>query len=189
MHKRVLLCGVGGQGTILAAHVLAEVAMATGLDVKVSEIHGMAQRGGSVTTVVTFGDDVKSMVCGAGEADILVSFDKLEALRNIDHLKQGGTLVVNDDTIKPMSVLTGKAELPHRADEMLGKENALLVPAEALAREAGNIKTQNVVLLGALSAALDFDEDTWIRAISDKVPAKTLDVNLKAFSLGRDYRA
>ncbi len=185
MHTRVLLCGVGGQGTILAAHVLAEVAMACGKDVKVSEIHGMAQRGGSVTTVVTFGDDVKSMVCTNGEADILVSFDKLEALRNIGQAKRGARLVVNDATIKPTSVLTGKTTLPKDGDEVLSQAGALLISAEELAREAGNIKTQNVVLLGALSAALDFDEAPWTSAIETKVPAHTLDVNLKAFELGR----
>lgn len=184
---RVLLCGVGGQGTILAAHILADVAMACNLDVKVSEIHGMAQRGGSVTTVVTFGESVQSMVCGTGEADMLVSFDRLEALRYLDNLKRGGILIVNDETIKPASVLTGKAELPDDDIAILKGAGATLIPAEAEAREAGNIKTQNIVMLGALSDVLDFDEAVWLDAISNKVPKATVDVNVCAFKLGRAF--
>lgn len=184
---RVLLCGVGGQGTILAAHILADAAMACDLDVKVSEIHGMAQRGGSVTTVVTFGESVESMVCGVGEADILVSFDRMEALRYLDNLRRGGILIVNDEVIKPASVLTGKAALPADDISILKDAGAVLIPAEAQAREAGNIKTQNIVMLGALSDVLDFDEDVWLDSISDKVPAKTIDVNISAFKLGRAF--
>ncbi len=189
MSTKVLLCGVGGQGTILAAHVLAEVAMKSRLDVKISEIHGMAQRGGSVTTVVTFGDYVESMVCGAGEADIVVSFDLLEALRNIDKLKTDGTQIVNDAVIKPASVLTGKMELPANAQQDLEKAGAILVPAEDFAREAGNSKTQNIVMLGALSAALPFEDDIWVDAISSSVPPKTVDVNIAAFRIGRAFAA
>lgn len=184
---RVLLCGVGGQGTILAAHVLADAALASGLDVKVSEIHGMAQRGGSVTTVVTFGEAVESMVCGSGEADLVVAFDKLEALRSLDALKTGGALIVNDEVVKPASVLTGRTQLPRDMDADLAAAGALLVPAEAEAREAGNVKAQNVVMLGALSAALDFPLDHWTDAVARSVPPKTVDVNVKAFELGRSF--
>ncbi len=187
MTCRVLLCGVGGQGTILAAHVTADVALASGLDVKVSEIHGMAQRGGSVTTVVTFGDEVKSMVSGAGESDMLVSFDKLEALRNLDQLKSGGHLVVNDEVVKPASVLTGRASLPSDSDGILRDAGALMVPADAIAREAGNAKCANVVMLGALSALLDFDEPLWVDSVSASVPPKTADVNVAAFRAGRSF--
>lgn len=187
MSTRVLLCGVGGQGTILAAHILADVAMACGMDVKVSEIHGMAQRGGSVTTVVTFGADVLSMVCGTGEADVLVSFDKLEALRNIEEMKAAGMLIVNDEVIKPISVLTGRGHLPRDTDEVLGKFGALMVPAEATAKDAGNTKTQNIVMLGALSFVLEFPEDAWEKAIRESVPPKTVEVNLAAFKLGRAF--
>ena len=187
MSCRVLLCGVGGQGTILAAHVLADVAMACGDDVKVSEIHGMAQRGGSVTTVVTFGDHVSSMVSGIGESDMLVSFDKLEALRNMDQLVAGGALIVNDELIKPASVLTGRNQVPSDADQVLEDAGALMVPADAIAREAGNAHCANVVMLGALSHSLAFDEGAWLDSISKSVPPKTVDVNLAAFRAGRAF--
>ena len=187
MSYTVLLCGVGGQGTILAAHILADVAMRCGLDVKVSEIHGMAQRGGEVTTVVSFGEEVMSMVCGKGCADMIISFEMLEALRNCDQLKQGGTMIVSDEIIKPASVLTGRMELPHDMQGMLFDMGALLVPAEATAREAGNIKASNVVLLGAASAVLDLSTEAWESAIADHVPPKTKDVNLKAFNAGRSF--
>lgn len=189
MGCRVLLSGVGGQGTILAAHILADVALASGLDVKVSEIHGMAQRGGSVTTVVTFGEVVESMVCGAGEADVLVSFDKLEALRCADDLKEGGVLIVNDEIVKPASVLTGRCPLPRDIDDVLARLGAIMVPAEAEAREAGNVKAQNIVLMGALSATLDFPASDWESAIAASVPPKTIDVNVSAFRLGRSFMA
>lgn len=187
MSFRVLLGGVGGQGTILAAHVLADVAMRTVADVKVSEIHGMAQRGGSVTTVVTFGDEVDSMVSGPGASDALVSFEILEALRNIDQIEEGGSIIVNDEVIKPSSVLRGKEQLPQGACEELLDHGAILVPAEAIAREAGNAKTSNVVLLGALSQRLPFPTDDWEAVILDHVPPKTREVNLKAFEAGRAF--
>ena len=116
---KILLCGVGGQGTILAAHILADVALRSGTQVKVSEIHGMAQRGGAVSTMVALGADVKSMVIGQGEADIVVAFEELEALRNLSALKQGGSLIVNEEVIKPASVLTGKAHIPAHTAEVL----------------------------------------------------------------------
>lgn len=185
MVKRVLLCGVGGQGTILAAHVLAEVAMESGFNVKVSEIHGMAQRGGSVTTVVTFGDEVHSMVSGEGESDYLVSFDRLEALRNVADLKVGHPLIVNDLDIKPQSVLTGTKQMPSNLEELMDKYDAVVVPAEDIAKEAGNVKASNIVMLGALSSMLTFDEEAWVKCIKANVPPKTVDVNIKAFNSGR----
>lgn len=183
----VLLCGVGGQGTILAAHILAKAASLSGRDVKVSEIHGMSQRGGAVTTVVVFGDDVTSMVSGIGVADIIVSFEMIEALRNIDQLEAGGTLIVNDEVIKPASVLTGAFKMDGDIRGELAAKGAILVPAEANAREAGNAKASNVVLLGALADALDLSEDAWIEAISEQVPPKTVDVNIAAFESGRAF--
>lgn len=185
--KTVLLCGVGGQGTILAADLLAHAALASGLDVKVSEIHGMAQRGGAVTTVVRFGDKVSSMVSDAGSADYVVSFETTEALRNIWQLAAGGTLIVSDESIKPLPVLTGKAAMPARAAEDLAAVGALLVPAERLAREAGNVKATNVALLGALSVSLDFPLEAWEQTISARVPQKTIEVNRQAFELGRSF--
>lgn len=187
MSTKVLLCGVGGQGTILAAHVLADVVMRCGLDVKVSEIHGMSQRGGAVTTVVNFGDKVETMVSDIGCADIVVSFEMLEALRNIDQLAVSGTLLVNDEIIKPAAVLTGKAQMPADIRGTLLDMGATLVPAQATANEVGNGKVSNVVLLGALSAALEFPADVWEEVIAQHVPPKTVEVNIQAFRMGRAF--
>ena len=180
----ILLCGVGGQGTITAADLLARVATAAGLDCKVSEIHGMAQRGGAVTTVVRFGEDVHSMVCDEGCADCIVSFEVVEALRNIAFLKTEGALVVNDESIKPLPVLTGRETMPSWARQRLLDMGASLVPASNLARKAGNVKCANVVLLGALSIALPFETKLWEDVIRTKVPPKTIETNLEAFALG-----
>ena len=187
MSTKVLLCGVGGQGTILAAHVLAQTALECGQQVKVSEIHGMAQRGGAVTTDVAFGDRVESMVCDAGSADVVVAFELIEAMRNLPMLKVGGTMVASDEVIKPASVLTGKAPLPHDARGWLIERGALLVPAHATAVEAGNAKASNMVMLGALSALLAFDAQAWERTVSAFVPPKTIEANLAAFRAGRAF--
>ena len=162
----VLLCGVGGQGTILAAHLLASVALGSGLDAKVSEIHGMAQRGGAVT---------------------VVSFELIEALRNLPFLAPEGTMVASDEVIEPTSVACGRAPLPPRMRQALEGHGALLVPADALAREAGNPKASNVALLGALSASLGFPAEAWERAVEASVPPKTVDVNLRALAAGRGF--
>lgn len=183
----VLLCGVGGQGTILAADLLARAATEAGYVAKVSEIHGMAQRGGSVTTVVRFGEKVDSMVCDLGGADVIVSFETTEALRALPFLKQDGSLVVSDESIKPLPVLTAKASMPAHAREDLAELGALLVPTDDIAAEAGNPKTGNVVLLGALSAHLDFPEPCWLDVIERRVPPKTIEANKRAFELGRAY--
>lgn len=183
----VLLCGVGGQGTVLAADVLARVALLGGKSVKVSEIHGMAQRGGSVTTVVRFGDEVRSMVCDPGCADVVVSFETTEALRNLVYLKEGGRMVVANDAIKPLPVATGKASMPAHATERLVAAGAVIVPAVKLASDAGTAKASNVVLLGALSDALGFSADTWEEVIARRVPPKTVEANLAAFRKGSDF--
>lgn len=187
MSTKVLLCGVGGQGTILAAHLLAEVAMRCNVDVKVSEIHGMSQRGGAVTTVVNFGNNVQSMVTDKGCANIIVSFEMIEALRNIEQLADNGVLLVNDEIIKPSSVLTGKTQLPPNIRERLLDLGALLVPAQSSADEIGNSKVANVVLLGALSAVLDFPVEIWEKVVTDNVPPKTIDANISAFNMGRAF--
>ena len=183
----VLLCGVGGQGTVLAADVLAHVALLGGKSVKVSEIHGMAQRGGSVTTVVRFGDEVRSMVCDPGCADVVVSFETTEALRSLLYLKEGGRMVVANDAIKPLPVATGKASMPAHATERLVAAGAVIVPAGKLASDAGTAKASNVVLLGALSDALGFSADTWEEVIARRVPPKTVEANLAAFRKGSDF--
>lgn len=183
----VLLCGVGGQGTVLAADLLARAASAAGYEVKVSEIHGMAQRGGAVTTVVRFGESVHSMVCDFGTADVVVSFETTEALRNLPYLKQGGSLLVSDESIKPLPVATGKASMPARIRERLIEQGAVLLPATELAVRAGTAKASNVVLLGALSTALDIDASVWESVIEGRVPPKTVQANISAFRLGADY--
>lgn len=183
----VLLCGVGGQGTILAADLLARACLGAGLDVKVSEIHGMSQRGGSVTTVVRFGDKVQSMVADLGNADCIVSFETTEALRNLPFLAERGSMIVNDLAIQPLPVLTGKAKMPAAANEDLLAAGALLVPAADIAVQVGNSRTSNVVLLGALSARLDIDPAIWEEAIAGRVPPKTVEANLAAFRAGREF--
>ena len=183
----ILLCGVGGQGTITAADLLARVATAAGLDCKVSEIHGMAQRGGAVTTVVRFGDNVSTMVCDEGCADSVVSFEIVEALRNISFLKTSGSLVVNDESIKPLPVLTGRASMPAQARKRLQDYGATLIPASEIARKAGTTKCANVVLLGALSVSLPFSAELWEEVIRAKVQPKTIDINIESFRQGASY--
>lgn len=181
----VLLVGVGGQGTILAGDVLAATAFQSGLDVKISEIHGMSQRGGSVSTVVRFGEQVASMVADAGCADCIVAFEAVEALRAQQYLAAGGTLFVDDELIEPVSVAIGNAQMPEHVDERLAAMGSVVVPASQIAREAGSPKSANVVLLGALSSALPFAQDTWREVIADRVPPKTVEANLRAFEAGR----
>ena len=183
----VLLCGVGGQGTILAADVLARCAMASGQDVKLSEIHGMAQRGGAVTTVVRLGDKVSSMVADKGAADYLVAFETTEALRNISFLAEDGALFVNDESVQPLPVLTGNASMPENVHERLDGYGATVIPAAQLAVEAGSIKAVNIVLMGALSTRLPYAEELWLDVIAGRVPAKFKDVNIAAFKAGRAF--
>lgn len=182
----VLLVGVGGQGTILAGDILAKTAAVSGYDVKISEIHGMSQRGGSVSTVVRFGDDVASMICDPGCADVIVSFEVLEALRAVPFLSaEGGKLFVNDEIIQPVSVAIGQGEMPHDIDGHLDELGAVRVDAGKIARDVSSPKSTNVVLLGALSAALPFTEDAWREVIAQRVPPKTIEANLAAFDAGR----
>lgn len=183
----ILLCGVGGQGTITAADLLARAASAAGFEAKVSEIHGMSQRGGAVTTVVRYGKDVHSMVADKGATDCIVAFESMEALRNIDYLAEDGFLLVADVSIKPTSVATGVANMPQHLDERLAEVGALVIESEKLAREAGNVKCENVVLLGALESRLGFGADVWQKVIEQRVPQKTTEENLKAFDLGLQF--
>jgi indolepyruvate ferredoxin oxidoreductase beta subunit len=182
----VILAGVGGQGTILAADVLAKVAAAEGHDVKLSEVHGMAQRGGSVITTVRFGEEVFAPIVDPGAADHLVCFEMLEAARNVHMLRPGGRLMVNTRVIEPLPVLIGAAEMPDDLEACLAEELAILIDAEALACEAGSPKSANIVLMGALSTGLEFDEKTWRDVITGRVPPKTVEANLRAFELGRE---
>lgn len=184
----VLLCGVGGQGTVLAADLLARTALESGYDAKVSEIHGMSQRGGAVTTVVRFGrDGVQSMVADEGCADCVVSFETTEALRNLPFVREGGYLLVADESIQPLPVLIGRASMPEDASGTLAALGATLIPAGEIARRTGSPKSVNVVLLGALATRLDFSEEAWERVIARRVPPKTVDANIAAFRAGLSF--
>ncbi len=181
----VVLAGVGGQGTILAADVLAKVAAAAGLDVKLSEVHGMAQRGGSVDTTVRFGEQVHSPIVDPGMADHLVAFELIEAARCLRFVRPGGRLLVNTRIIDPLPVLIGDTERPEGLEGALETEGAVFLDAEQLACQAGSPKSANIVLLGALSTGLEFDRGQWESVIEERVPAATVEVNLRAFELGR----
>lgn len=181
----VLLVGVGGQGTILAGSLLAMAAADAGLDVKVSEIHGMSQRGGSVSTVVRMGEKVESMVADPGCADVIVAFESVEALRAQDYLREGGKMFVNDEVIVPVSVAIGNFEMPEDIEGKLDELGAVRIPAGQIAREVGSPRSTNVVLVGALSTALPFSVEDWEDAISRRVPPKTVEANLEAFRQGR----
>lgn len=186
--KNILLAGVGGQGILLASEVLSEVMMMAGMDVKKNEIHGMSQRGGSVTSHVRYGEKVYSSIIPEGEVDILFSFELLETCRYLPLLRKNGQVIVNNLKIAPPSVALGQQAYP----ENLAAEIAKQFPATTvingldLALEAGNPKTVNTVLLGALSTILDVDYQLWIDALNKMVPARLLDINLKAFELGRN---
>jgi indolepyruvate ferredoxin oxidoreductase beta subunit len=182
----VLIVGVGGQGTLLASKILGNVALREGCQVKVSEVHGMSQRGGSVITYVKMGKEVFSPVIDKGEADYIISFEKLEALRWLDYLKNGGTVIVNNQRLDPMPVIAGMDEYPDSIEEDLkrAKGKVFVVDALDIARKSGTIKAVNVVMIGALASITDIDKDTWINAIKDEVPEKFKEVNIKAFEGG-----
>mgnify|MGYP001271655580 CR=1 FL=1 len=184
------LVGVGGQGTILASDVLAELGLRLGYDVKKAEVHGMSQRGGSVTSHLRWGPRVFSPIIPRGEADVLIAFEKLEAARFIDILKPGGLALVNDYAIEPLSVQT--TGVPYPGDEMLHErlaqvtQHAYWVKGIEIAEALGNSRAANVVLLGALSALLDLDESQWDAVLEQRVPAKHLELNRRAFRAGRE---
>ena len=184
--KTILLVGVGGQGTILAGQLLAMVAADAGLDVKVSEIHGMSQRGGSVSTIVRVGEQVQSMIADPGCADIVVAFESIEALRAQQFVREGGSLFVNDETITPVPVNIGAFQMPQGVDERLASIGATVIDAGGIAREVGSPRSTNVVLVGALSTALPFAVEEWEDAIRRRVPPRTVEANLKAFARGRE---
>ena len=185
-----LLCGVGGQGTILASDVLTQVGVQAGYDAKKAEVHGMAQRGGSVTSHVRWAEKVYSPLIAKGEVDVLVAFEKLEALRHIEFLRPGGTVVVNDHEIIPITVTSGGAEYPD--DEHIRSVLAQVtgdvrwVDGMTIAEELGNVRAANVVLLGALSSLLDVPESIWLEVIEKRVPARYVELNRSAFRRGRE---
>ena len=183
--SNVMIVGVGGQGTLLASRILGNTVINEGYDVKVSEVHGMSQRGGSVVTYVKYGEKVYSPIIGKGEADIILAFETLEAYRALPYLKKGGTMIVNNQVINPMPVITGAAQYPENIIEKLdAKINLTTLDALTLAKEAGNQKAVNVVLIGVMAKNTDIAYDKWIETIKTTVPEKFLDVNIKAFDLG-----
>lgn len=184
--KTILLVGVGGQGTILAGQLLAMVAADAGLDVKVSEVHGMSQRGGSVSTIVRVGEKVESMVADPGCADIVVAFELVEALRAQHFLREGGSLFVNDEQITPVPVNIGAFRMPDNVSGRLAAIGASIIDAGGIARAVGSPRSTNVVLVGALSTALPFGVAEWEDAIRRRVPPKTVEANLQAFARGRE---
>ncbi len=187
MITNIMIVGVGGQGSLLASKLLGRLLMDRGYDVKVSEVHGMSQRGGSVVTYVRFGDKVFSPIIDKGEADFIVSFEKLEAARWLEYLKSDGKVIVNTQEIDPMPVITGAAKYPEKLIEKMEAlgVNVDAVDALALAEKAGSAKAVNMVLMGRLSRYFSFEEKLWQDAIDVSVPSKLLTINRNAFALGR----
>lgn len=187
MVKNIMIVGVGGQGALLASKTLGQVLLDAGYDVKVSEVHGMSQRGGSVVTYVRYGDKVYSPIIDKGEADFIVSFEMLEAARYVDYLKKDGQIVVNTQQIDPMPVITGAAKYPENLEKTMQAAGIKVdaVDCLSLAEKAGTAKAVNIVLMGRLSRYMDFAEEAWIKAIEKLVKPHFLEMNKKAFVLGR----
>lgn len=186
--KSIMIVGVGGQGSLLASRLLGNVLLSQGYDVKVSEVHGMSQRGGSVVTYVKYGDKVYSPVIEKGEADIIISFETLESARWLSFLKKGGKVVTSTQQIDPMPVIMGAAKYPENIVEKISQMGIDVTAVDALtmAESCGNSKASNVVLMGVVSKKMDFDESIWQKALEECVPAKFLELNKKAFELGRN---
>ena len=183
--KNIMIVGVGGQGTLLTSRILGGITVAAGYDVKLSEVHGMAQRGGSVVTFVRYGESVAEPIVEEGCADVLIAFEKLEALRYAHFLKKDGAIVVNDHRIDPITVVTGAAQYPENIIENLEKEyNVYKVNAMEEALKLGNSKVFNIIVLGVAAKHMDFSKEDWLAVIEKTVPAKTVEINKKAFLLG-----
>ena len=186
--KNIMIVGVGGQGTLLASKLLGRLLLDQGYDVKVSEVHGMSQRGGSVVTYVRYGDKVYSPIIDKGEADFILSFELLEAARWLEYLRPDGTIITNTQQVNPMPVITGAAAYPEHLAEKMTAAGAQVdaIDALSLAEEAGSAKAVNLVLMGRLSRCFDLPEEAWQQAITASVPEKFLELNRKAFHLGRN---
>lgn len=183
--KNIMIVGVGGQGTLLTSRILGGITVNAGYDVKLSEVHGMAQRGGSVVTFVRYGEKVAEPIVEEGQADILIAFEKLEALRYAHFLKKDGAIIVNDHRIDPITVVTGVAQYPDNIIENLEKEyNVYKVKAMDEALKLGNSKVFNIIVLGVAAKHMDFPKEAWLEIIEKTVPAKTVEINKKAFLLG-----
>ena len=185
MTKNIMIVGVGGQGTLLTSRIIGKAALAAGLDVKISEVHGMAQRGGSVVTFVRFGERVCEPVVEEGEADVIIAFERLEAMRYSHFLKKGGVLVVNDIRIDPMTVVIGAREYPENIIENLKKQYTVYtIDGQGIALELGNSKVLNSVVLGYAARFIDFDKELWLDVVAGTVPPKTVELNKAAFLRG-----
>lgn len=183
--KNIMIVGVGGQGTLLTSRILGGLTMQAGYDVKLSEVHGMAQRGGSVVTFVRYGKKVYEPIVEEGQADILIAFEKLEALRYAHFLKKDGVIIVNDQQIDPMPVVIGAAKYPKDILESLAKSHRIYkVNAIEEAKKLGNSKVFNVIVLGMAASHMDFSKEEWLSVIEKTVPEKTIDINKKAFEIG-----
>ena len=185
MTKNIMIVGVGGQGTLLTSRIIGKVALEAGYDVKISEVHGMAQRGGSVVTFVRYGDKVYEPVCEEGQTDVIIAFERLEALRYAHFLKADGKLIINDCRIDPMTVVIGAKEYPENIIENLSKSHDVSsIDGQKMAIELGNSKVLNSVVLGFASKAIGFDKEEWLKVIESTVPPKTIEINKKAFECG-----
>ena len=183
--KNIMIVGVGGQGTLLTSRILGGITVEAGYDVKLSEVHGMAQRGGSVVTYVRYGEKVAEPIVEEGQADVLIAFERLEALRYAHFLKKDGVIIVNDQRIDPMTVVTGLAEYPENIIENLSKKHKVIaVNAMDEALKLGNSRVFNVIILGVAAKHMDFEKDKWIEVIKATVPPKTVDINIAAFEKG-----
>lgn len=185
MTKSIMIVGVGGQGTLLTSRILGGIIQEAGYDVKLSEVHGMAQRGGSVVTFVRYGENVAEPIVEEGQADVLIAFERLEALRYAHFLKKDGVLIVNDWRIDPITVVTGAAEYPEHIIENLSKEHKVFtINAMEEAIRLGNSKAFNVIVLGMAAKHMDFGKEDWLETIEKTVPPKTVEINKKAFLTG-----
>lgn len=183
--KNIMIVGVGGQGTLLTSRILGGIIMDAGYDVKLSEVHGMAQRGGSVVTFVRYGDKVAEPIVEEGQVDVLIAFERLEALRYAHFLKEDGVVIVNDWRIDPITVVTGVAEYPDNIIENMSKNHKVYsMNAMDEALKLGNTKTFNVIILGLAAKYMDFSKEAWLETIEKTVPPKTIEINKKAFMLG-----
>lgn len=183
--KNIMIVGVGGQGTLLTSRILGGLTIHAGYDVKLSEVHGMAQRGGSVVTFVRYGEKVNEPIVEEGQADVLIAFERLEAMRYAHFLKKGGAIVVNDQKIDPMPVVIGAAKYPEQIIENLEKTYRVYkVDAMEEAKKIGNSKVFNVIVLGVAAQHMDFSKEDWLTVIEKTVPAKTIEINKKAFETG-----
>ena len=187
--KNIMIVGVGGQGTLLTSRILGGIILTAGYDVKLSEVHGMAQRGGSVVTFVRYGQKVSEPIVEEGQADVLIAFERLEALRYAHYLKPDGALIINDQRMDPITVVTGAAEYPENIIENLSKTYYVYsIDASAEALKLGNPRVFNNIILGLAAQHMDFAKEDWLKVIENTVPPKTIEINQKAFLVGLEYK-